>query len=189
MGVVEKSKAIDGRTIAAGDVLIGLASSGPHSNGFSLIRSIVDSSSVDLMRPVEGVTGKATLGEALLAPTRIYVKPILALLAQTEIKGMAHITGGGLSENTHRMFDPKLAARIDSTRWPRPPIFDWLQRTGNVTDAEMHRVFNCGIGLVLVVDRDAAQAAIDRLATLGEAAYVIGTVEQRKSGSPGTVVI
>jgi phosphoribosylformylglycinamidine cyclo-ligase len=101
---------------------------------------------------------------------------------------MAHITGGGLSENTHRMFDPKLAARIDSTRWPRPPIFDWLQRTGNVTNAEMHRVFNCGIGLVLVVDRDAAQATIDRLATLGEAAYVIGTVEQRKSGSPGTVV-
>jgi phosphoribosylformylglycinamidine cyclo-ligase len=87
------------------------------------------------------------------------------------------------------MFDPMLAARIDSTRWPRPPIFDWLQRTGNVTNAEMHRVFNCGIGLVLVVDRDAAQATIDRLATLGEAAYVIGTVEQRKSGAPGTVVI
>jgi phosphoribosylformylglycinamidine cyclo-ligase len=189
VGVVEKSKAIDGSTIAAGDVLIGLASSGPHSNGFSLIRSIVDSSGVDLKRPVEGVTGTATLGEALLAPTRIYVKPVLALLARTVIKGMAHITGGGLSENTHRMFDPKLAAHIDSTRWLRPPIFDWLQRTGNVTSAEMHRVFNCGIGLVLVVDRDAAQAAIDRLATLGEAAYVIGTVEQRKSGSPGTVVI
>jgi len=186
VGVVEKSKAIDGRTIADGNVLIGLASSGPHSNGFSLIRSIVDSSGVDLKRPVEGVTGTATLGEALLAPTRIYVKPVLA---QTVIKGMAHITGGGLSENTHRMFDPKLAARIDSTRWPRPPIFDWLQRTGNVTSAEMHRVFNCGIGLVLVVDCDAAQEAVDRLATLGEAAYVIGTVEQRKSGSPGTVVI
>jgi phosphoribosylformylglycinamidine cyclo-ligase len=125
----------------------------------------------------------------LLAPTRIYVKPILTLLAQTEIKGMAHITGGGLSENTHRMFGSGLAARIDSTRWPRPAIFDWLQRTGNVTNAEMHRVFNCGIGLVLVVDRDAAQATIDGLATSGEAAYVIGTVEQRKSGSPGTVVI
>jgi phosphoribosylformylglycinamidine cyclo-ligase len=189
VGVVEKSNAIDGRTIAGGDVLIGLASSGPHSNGFSLIRSIVDSSDADLKRPVEGVTGTATLGEALLAPTRIYVKPILALLAQTVIKGMAHITGGGLSENTHRMFDPRLAARIDSTRWPRPPIFDWLQRAGNITNPEMHRVFNCGIGLVLVVDRDAAQATIDRLATLGEAAYVIGTVEQRKSGSPGTVVI
>ena len=114
VGVVEKSKAIDGGTIAAGDVLIGLASSGPHSNGFSLIRSIVESSGADLRRAVEGVTGTATLGEALLTPTRIYVKPVLTLLAQTEIKGMAHITGGGLSENTHRMFGPGLAARIDA---------------------------------------------------------------------------
>src|SRR6202171_6061920 len=188
VGVVEKSKAIDGRTIAAGDVLIGLASSGPHSNGFSLIRSIVDSSGVDLMRPLDGAPG-TPLGEALLAPTRIYVKPILALLAQTEIKGMAHITGGGLSENTHRMFGPGLAARIDSTRWPRPPIFDWLQRTGKVASAEMHRVFNCGIGLVLVVDPETAQAAIDQLVALGEAAYVIGTVEQRKPSAPGMIVI
>ena len=188
VGVVEKSRAIDGTTIAAGDVLIGLASSGPHSNGFSLIRSIVDASGADLERAIEGVTGKATLGEVLLAPTRIYVKPILALLTETEIKGMAHITGGGLSENTHRMFGPGLAARLDSSLWTRPPIFDWLQRTGKVVSAEMHRVFNCGIGLVLVVDRNAAQTAIDRLAALGETASIIGAVEQRKPGAPGTIV-
>jgi phosphoribosylformylglycinamidine cyclo-ligase len=188
VGVVEKSKAIDGTTIAAGDVLIGLASSGPHSNGFSLIRRIVETSGADLNRAADGVVG-ATLGAALLEPTRIYVKPILALLTQIEIKGMAHITGGGLTENTHRMFGPGLAARIDSTLWPRPAIFDWLQRTGNVASAEMVRVFNCGIGMVLVVDRSAAQAAIDRLTSLGESAYLIGTVERRTSGAPGTIVV
>jgi len=188
VGVVEKSKAIDGTAIAAGDALIGLASSGPHSNGFSLIRSIVESADADLSCPIEGVTGTGTLGEVLLAPTRIYVKPILALLAQAQIKGMAHITGGGLSENTHRMFGNGLAARIDSSRWPRPPIFDWLQRSGRTSTAEMHRVFNCGIGLVLVVDSGLVQSTIDRLKALGETAYLIGTVELRKSGAPGTVV-
>ncbi len=189
VGVVEKTKAIDGGTIAAGDVLIGLASSGPHSNGFSLIRRIVESSGADLNRALIGITGAATLGEALLAPTRIYVKPILALLEHVAIKGMAHITGGGLTENTHRMFGPGLAARIDSSQWTRPPIFDWLQGAGNVSDAEMHRVFNCGIGLVLVVDRGAAQAAVDRLTEAGEDACVIGTVVQRRSDAPGTVVV
>ncbi len=188
VGVVEKSKAIDGTSIAAGDALIGLPSSGPHSNGFSLIRSIVESSGAELKRAVDGVAS-ATLGQALLEPTRIYVKPVLALMTQIQIKGMAHITGGGLTENTHRMFPSTLAARLDASSWPRPAIFDWLQRTGNVTRAEMHRVFNCGIGLVLVVDRSAAQASIDRLAALGEPAYLIGSVEQRKSGAPGTTVV
>jgi phosphoribosylformylglycinamidine cyclo-ligase len=187
VGVVEKSKAIDGRTIAAGDVLIGLPSSGPHSNGFSLIRSIVDSAGADLKRAADGVGG--TLGQALLEPTRIYVKPVLALMTTLQIKGMAHITGGGLTENTHRMFPPGLAARLDASRWPRLAIFDWLQRAGNVTTAEMHRVFNCGIGLVLVIDRSSAQDAIDRLAALGEPAYVIGAVEHCKAGAPGTIVI
>jgi phosphoribosylformylglycinamidine cyclo-ligase len=189
VGVVEKSKAIDGTRIAAGDVLIGLASSGPHSNGFSLIRSIVASSGADLKRPVEGVTGTTTLGDALLAPTRIYVKPVLALLADLDIKGMAHITGGGLTENTHRMFGDHLAARIDASSWTRPPIFDWLQRAGNVSDAEMHRVFNCGIGLVLVVEPGAAQIAIDRLTASGETACVIGAVERRRADAPGTIVV
>ena len=131
----------------------------------------------------------ATLGAALLEPTRIYVEPVLALMTQIPIKGMAHITGGGLTENTHRMFPSGLAARLDASSWPRPAIFDWLQRTGNVTTAEMHRVFNCGIGLVLVVDPSTAQAAIDRLAALDEPAYLIGSVEHRKSGAPGTSIV
>ncbi len=151
VGVVEKAKAIDGTRIRAGDVLLGLASSGPHSNGFSLIRRILDVAKADLGQPFAGASGTRTLGEALLEPTRIYVKPVLALMREIDIKGMAHITGGGLLENTHRMFPADLAARLERARWPRPPIFDWLQRAGNVADAEMHRVFNCGIGMVIVV--------------------------------------
>ena len=188
VGVVEKDRALDGRTIAEGDALVGLASSGPHSNGFSLIRRILSKSGADLTQPAGGVTGGRTLGSVLLEPTRIYVKPVLALLAEMEVKGMAHITGGGLTENTHRMFPENLAARIDVTRWPRPPIFDWLQRTGGIATAEMHRVFNCGIGLVLVVARERAEAARERLEALGETAYLIGHVERRAAGGPGTIV-
>ena len=188
VGVVEKSRAIDGRKIAAGDVLLGLASSGPHSNGFSLIRGILERGHADLGQKIAGITGERTLGETLLEPTRIYVKPVLALLAGCDVKGMAHITGGGLTENTHRMFPDTLAARIDARSWPRPPIFDWLQRQGNVDDAEMHRVFNCGIGFVLVVAPDAADAAIARLSASGETVYTIGTVVPRASGAPGTLV-
>jgi phosphoribosylformylglycinamidine cyclo-ligase len=188
VGVVEKSRALDGRSIVEGDALIGLASSGPHSNGFSLIRRILSTSGADLTQPVAGVTGGRTLGSVLLEPTRIYVKPVLALLAEMEVKGMAHITGGGLTENTHRMFPENLAARIDATRWPRPSIFEWLQRTGEIATAEMHRVFNCGIGLVLVVARERAEAARERLEALGETAYLIGRVERRAAGGPGTIV-
>jgi phosphoribosylformylglycinamidine cyclo-ligase len=187
VGVVEKSRAIDGRGIEEGDVLIGLASSGPHANGFSLIRRILETSGTDLASAVPGVTDGRTLGEVLLEPTRIYVKPVLALLGEVEVKGMAHITGGGLTENTHRMFPHDLVARIDSARWPRPPIFDWLQRTGNVAPAEMHRVFNCGIGLVLVVAAGAAEATIERLRALGETGYAIGRVE-RGRGAAASVV-
>jgi phosphoribosylformylglycinamidine cyclo-ligase len=188
VGVVEKSRAIDGRRIAAGDVLLGLASSGPHSNGFSLIRGILERGHADLAQKIAGVTGERTLGETLLEPTRIYVKPVLALLAECEVKGMAHITGGGLSENTHRMFPEGLAARIDAQSWPRPPIFDWLQRQGNVAAAEMYRVFNCGIGFVLVVAPEAAAVAIARLSASGETVYKIGTVVPRAADAPGTVV-
>ena len=188
VGVVERDGAIDGHAIVEGDALIGLASSGPHSNGFSLIRRILETSRADLVRPVPGVTGSRTLGDVLLEPTRIYVKPVLALLTAIEVKGMAHITGGGLVENTHRMFPQGLAARIDASRWPRPPIFDWLQRTGNIATAEMHRVFNCGIGLILVVASGDADATIARLAAQGETAYAIGRVERRRHGGPATVV-
>ncbi len=189
VGVVEKSAAIDGRTIAAGDALLGLASSGAHSNGFSLIRRIVAHAGADLRQPIAGVTGERTLGQTLLAPTRIYVKPMLALMQALPVKGMAHITGGGLVENTHRMFPEHVAARIERARWPRVPIFDWLQRAGNVTDAEMHRVFNCGIGMVVVVAPEHAERAEALLATAGETVYRLGSVVARGAGDAGTVVV
>jgi phosphoribosylformylglycinamidine cyclo-ligase len=189
VGVVEKSRAVDGTRIAEGDTLIGLASSGPHSNGFSLIRRILDAAAADLTRPVAGVTGARTLGETLLEPTRIYVKPVLSLLAEFEIRGMAHITGGGLTENTHRMFPEGLAARVDSSRWQHPAIFEWLQRMGNVASAEMNRVFNCGIGFILVVGKEVAPAVLARLGELGESAMAIGNVVPRGPGAPGTVIV
>ena len=189
VGVVEKSLAIDGSKLIAGDVLIGLASSGPHSNGFSLIRRILDTSRAELKQPIPGVTGARSLGETLLEPTRIYVKAVRALLAEHEVKAMAHITGGGLTENTHRMFPDELAAKIDARSWPQQPIFEWLQRQGNVADEEMFRVFNCGIGLVLAVSVGAASSVIARLNELGESAHAIGTVVPRGAGAPGTVVV
>jgi phosphoribosylformylglycinamidine cyclo-ligase len=188
VGVVEKSRAIDGHGIAEGDALIGLPSSGPHANGFSLIRNILETSRADLARPLPGVTGSRTLGDTLLEPTRIYAKPVLSLLAEVEVKGMAHITGGGLTENTHRMFPEGLAARIDASRWPRPPIFDWLQQAGNVATDEMHRVFNCGIGLIIVVASADTASALARLTACGESARVIGSVERRRPGVPATVI-
>src|SRR5262245_57185486 len=136
VGVVEKSKAIDGQRIVAGDALIGLASSGPHSNGFSLIRRILDVAGADLRAAVPGLSALPTLGDALLERTRIYVKRVLSLLRDVDVKGMAHITGGGIVENTHRIFPERLGARIERSAWTPPPIFDWLQRAGGVADAE-----------------------------------------------------
>jgi phosphoribosylformylglycinamidine cyclo-ligase len=188
VGVVEKSKAVDGSRIAAGDMLLGLVSSGPHSNGFSLIRKILDVSAADLAQPLLAGDSR-TLGEALLEPTRIYVKSILAAMQSIDIKGMAHITGGGLVENVHRMFPDTLAARIERARWPRPAIFDWLQRAGNVTDGEMHRVFNCGIGMVVVVAAAEADRATASLKQAGETVFRIGAVVPRAAGAPGTVVV
>jgi phosphoribosylformylglycinamidine cyclo-ligase len=188
VGVVEKRRIIDGRAIAAGDVLIGLASSGPHSNGFSLIRRIVDVSGADLRAPFDGDDPR-TLGDALLAPTRIYVKPVLALAKRVAIKGMAHITGGGLLLNVPRMLDESLQARLERARWPRPPIFDWLQTQGRVTDDEMHRVFNCGIGMVLAIAAEGAQAAIDALRGAGEQAFDIGEIVARPDGAAQAIVV
>ena len=188
LGVVEKAKAIDGRRIAAGDVLLGLASSGPHSNGFSLIRRILEVSGASLAQALPGDPAGRSLGDALLEPTRIYVKPVLALARELDVKGMAHITGGGLVENTHRMFPAGLAARIERASWPRPAVFDWLQRAGNVADAEMHRVFNCGIGMIVVVAPSDAERAQAQLTAAGESVYRIGTVIAHVTGTPGTVV-
>jgi len=189
VGVVEKASAIDGRRIAAGDVLLGLASSGAHSNGYSLIRRIVEVAGADLSQPIAGVTGNRSLGEVLLAPTRIYVKSLLPVMAALPIKGMAHVTGGGLLENTHRMFPAGTAARIELARWPRPAIFDWLQRAGNVADAEMHRVFNCGIGMVVVVAAEDAGRALAMLAASGETVHRIGAVVPHTAGTPVTLIV
>ena len=185
VGVVEKSLAIDGSGIAEGDVLIGLAASGLHSNGYSLVRKIIDKSGADLHRTLPGMTG--SLGDALLAPTRIYVKPVRALMQTMRIKGMAHITGGGLTENTHRMFPKHLSAEIALDSWTRPALFDWLQQQGGVSDDEMLRTFNCGIGFVLVVAESDADFAIAHLNASGErdadSAKPIGRVIASRSRS------
>ncbi len=187
VGVVEKSKAVDGTRIAAGDVLVGLASSGPHSNGYSLIRKVIDRVGADLHQPL---SGEATaLGDVLLAPTRIYVKPVRALLEQVDVRGMAHITGGGLLENTHRMFPEGLQAVLDAGSWARPAVFNWLAAAGGIVDDEMHRTFNCGIGFVLVVAPEEAEAAVRMLNDAGESARVIGSVRVRAAGEPGTVIV
>ena len=185
VGVVEKDGIVDGRDIRAGDRLVGIASSGPHSNGFSLIRRILDVSRADLSCELDAVT----LGEALLAPTRIYVKPVLALRNAIAIKGMAHVTGGGLVLNVPRMLADDVQARIERARWPRPAVFEWLQRNGNVTDDEMHRVFNCGIGMVLAVAAKDVDAAIRALVASGEQAYEIGEIVPRPGGAAAAVVV
>jgi len=188
VGVVEKDAIVDGRGIVAGDRLIGIASSGPHSNGFSLIRRIVDVADADLGAPFER-SANTTLADALLAPTRIYVKPVLALTKRVAIKGMAHITGGGLVLNVPRMLPDGVQARLSRARWPRPAIFDWLQRSGNVDDDEMHRVFNCGIGMVIAVAANDAHATIATLAEFGEKAYDIGEIVARRDDAPQTIVV
>ncbi|MBK9606159.1 MAG: phosphoribosylformylglycinamidine cyclo-ligase [Betaproteobacteria bacterium] len=188
VGVVEKSKAIDGTTIVPGDVLLGLASSGAHSNGFSLIRRILEAAQADLRAPLPGSADGRTLGLHLLEPTRIYVKPVLALLQSVPVKGMAHITGGGLLENVHRMFPANTVAAIDGAAWPRPAVFSWLQRAGNVEEREMLRTFNCGIGMVIVVAADDAERARALLARQGETVFRIGAVRARAGDEAQTQV-
>ncbi|RTZ61428.1 MAG: phosphoribosylformylglycinamidine cyclo-ligase [Gammaproteobacteria bacterium] len=172
VGIVEKDQAIDGSKVSDGDIIIGLASSGPHSNGYSLIRKIVEVSGAGWDDPF----GDTTLGEALIAPTIIYVKPILALLEQVDVHAMAHITGGGLPGNLVRVLPDGLTADIDSHSWQRPAVFDWLQQHGNVEDAEMYRTFNCGVGMAIVVAADQQDQALALLREKGETAFVMGTI-------------
>jgi phosphoribosylformylglycinamidine cyclo-ligase len=186
VGLVEKSKIIDGKKIVPGDAIIGLPSSGPHSNGYSLVRKIIAVSGADLY---EAFDDNRTLGQALLEPTRIYVKPVLATLAKVEVKGLAHITGGGLTDNIPRVLPEGVCASLDSSRWTRPGIFGWLQKMGNIEDAEMHRTFNCGIGMVMVVPRAEAKAAIDSLGSHGVEAFEIGAIVQRQRDAAQTVVV
>jgi phosphoribosylformylglycinamidine cyclo-ligase len=193
VGVVEKSGAIDGTKLEDGDVLIGLASSGFHSNGFSLVRKVIERTGADLGAPlnrfVSGATSDLSLGAALLEPTRIYVKPILELMAQVDIKAMAHITGGGLTENTHRMFGDGLQAEIDATAWRLPPVFEWLQQGGSVATEEMYRTFNCGIGFVIAVAPEDAARSVDVLQRQGESAFVIGRVAHHPGEPARTVFV
>jgi phosphoribosylformylglycinamidine cyclo-ligase len=185
VGLVEKELIIDGKSIRPGDAVIGLTSSGPHSNGYSLVRKILAVSEASLDEPFDG----RTLGEALLEPTRIYVKPVLALMAKIAVKGVAHITGGGLVENVPRVLPEDCAARLEKSRWTRPAVFGWLQANGNVPEAEMHRTFNCGIGMVLVVSAADAAAAVSLLASQGVLAAEIGSIVPRASVAASTVVV
>ena len=185
VGIVEKDEIIDGRTISEGDIVLGLASSGPHSNGFSLIRKVVEVSGADWSMPFDG----ATLADRAMEPTRIYVRQVLEVMKSVKIKGMAHITGGGLIENIPRVLPETMQCVINSDSWKRPAIFDWLQEKGNIDTYEMHRVFNNGIGLAVVVAPEDADRAMALFKDQGETVYRIGSISRRPEGEPGCVVI
>jgi phosphoribosylformylglycinamidine cyclo-ligase len=184
VGAVEKSKIIDGKSIAPGDVVLGLASSGAHSNGYSLIRRIVERAQPDLTADFHG----RPFADALIAPTRIYVKPMLQLMEAVTVKGMAHITGGGITGNVPRVLPDNVSAVLNKSAWTLPPLFQWLQREGNVADDEMHRVFNCGIGMVVVVSAADANRATELLTAAGETVYALGRIEARQTGQEQTLI-
>jgi len=186
VGAVEKSAIIDGKSIAPGDIVLGLASSGAHSNGYSLLRKVLERAGA---RPDQDFHGQP-LADVVMAPTRIYVRQVLAALAAhgPAIKGLAHITGGGLLDNVPRILQPGLQARLQRDAWPLPPLFAWLQREGGVADSEMHRVFNCGIGMVLVVDAAQAGAVAQTLRGQGETVYELGGIAACGEGQAQTVV-
>jgi phosphoribosylformylglycinamidine cyclo-ligase len=181
VGVVEKERIIDGSKTTAGDVVLGLPSSGPHSNGFSLIRKILQLSTVDVESKVEGTA----LIDRLMAPTRIYVKPLLALLSQVTVHGLSHITGGGLLDNIPRVIPEGLEVVLQRDSWPRDPVFEWLQSQGRIPDLEMYRVFNCGIGMTVQVAAPDADRAVAALRAAGQPALRIGEV---RSGGRGVVI-
>ena len=182
VGVVERDRIIDGTGIEAGNALLGLASSGPHSNGYSLIRRVLQD---------QELAADAALTTNLLAPTRIYARPVLTLLAEAEVRGMAHITGGGFLENVPRMLaNDRLAARIRPDAWPRPDVFNWLQQAGAIEETELLRTFNCGIGFVLCVPEDQADQALQRLEAEGERVFRIGEiVPANTQPQPGDLIL
>ena len=173
VGIVEHDRIIDGSRVTAGDAIVGIASSGLHSNGYSLARRVLERSGASHDMPLEGLP----LMEHLLAPTRIYVKPLLALLDEIEVHAMAHITGGGLPENLPRVLPEGLMATIDRGSWRRPAVFDWLQSEGGIADAELYRTFNCGLGMAVVLPESAARQAVALLAAHGEQAWIAGRIE------------
>jgi phosphoribosylformylglycinamidine cyclo-ligase len=182
VGVVEKSDIIDGSRVRAGDAIVGLASSGAHSNGYSLIRRIVADSGVTAATLLEGVP----LLARLLTPTRIYVKTLLALIAELPVSALAHITGGGLTGNIPRVLPPGLEAVLQESRFPRDPLFDWLAQAGRIERAEMHRTFNCGVGMAVILPAGHAARAVQLAAAHGETATLIGEVSR---GERGAVIV
>jgi phosphoribosylformylglycinamidine cyclo-ligase len=185
VGVVEKSKIITGETIKPGDVVLGLASNGAHSNGYSLIRKILHLTEADYNAPFDH---SRSLADVVMAPTRLYVKPILKLMEKLTVKGMAHITGGGITENVPRVLPTNVVAQIDAKSWALPKLFQWLRAQGNVDTQEMYRTFNCGIGMVVVVSAEQADDAEMLLAGEGETVYRIGTVRERMGDEHQTQV-
>jgi len=185
VGVVEKANIITGADIVAGDAVLGLASNGAHSNGYSLIRKILHLTESDYNAPFDG---SRSLGDVVMAPTRIYVKPLLKLMAAQTVKGMAHITGGGISENVPRVLPDNVVAQIDAASWQLPKLFQWLQAEGNVDAQEMYRTFNCGIGMVVIVAAEQAEAALALLRAEGEDARQIGVIRERAGDEHQTQV-
>ncbi len=185
VGVVEKSKVITGREIQPGDVVLGLASNGAHSNGYSLIRKILSLGKVDFNAEFDG--GRS-LSDVVMAPTRIYVKPLLKLMQTLTVKGMAHITGGGITENVPRVLPENVVAQIDAASWTMPKLFQWLQAEGNVAQQEMYRTFNCGVGMVVIVAAADAAAATALLQAEGETVYQLGQIRARTGDEHQTQV-
>ena len=187
VGAVERENALTGSAVQDGDVVLGLASSGVHSNGYSLVRKLVEKSGLGYDSPCPWDASR-TLGEALLVPTRIYVKSTLAAIRAGTVHAMAHITGGGLIENIPRVLPDGLGVTLDATTWPLPPVFSWLMKTGGLTPLDMARTFNTGLGMVVVVPADKAQQAIDILAQGGETVFTVGTVHAIKEGEARVTV-
>lgn len=185
VGAVEKSKIITGATIAPGDVVLAIASSGAHSNGYSLVRKIIERAGA---KPTDDLAGRS-LGDVVMAPTQIYVKQLLKLINEINVKGMAHITGGGLVDNVPRVLPENTQAVLHRDSWQMPELFRWLQMKGGVADAEMVRVFNCGIGMVVIVSADQTDVAIQSLKAEGLHAWTVGEVVERPAGAPQTIVV
>ncbi|MEP3562867.1 MAG: phosphoribosylformylglycinamidine cyclo-ligase [Marinobacter sp.] len=184
VGVVERENILDGSRVQSGDVLLALGSSGPHSNGYSLIRKIIEVSEADLSQPM----GDTTLADALMAPTRIYVKNLLKLIRDVDVRAMSHITGGGLPENIPRVLPDNTVAAIDTDSWELPPVFQWLKDAGGVAAEEMYRTFNCGIGMIVCVPEDQKDLAIDTLNAMGETVWQVGVIENADSSDSASAV-
>lgn len=185
VGCVDKESLITGKTISSGDVVLGLASSGAHSNGYSLIRKLIAKSGIDMDADFHGKPFK----DVVMAPTRIYVKSLLKLIEAMPVKGMAHITGGGITENVPRVLPEGLTAEIKKGSWDMPALFTWLQAQGNVAESEMHKTFNCGIGMVVIVAKEQASSAMALLKAEGEQVFEIGHIRAQQAGEVPTVVV